>query len=69
MQILPSLLREQFHEVLASVDNLLFFFAGQDSHFCENLVIILRTPHIGNLTCVQDIIQILKESLLDNLSI
>ena len=58
MQILSGLLVEKFHEIFSSVDDLFFFFRGDRSHFVKNLFIIFRSPHVGNFTSVQNIVEI-----------
>lgn len=69
VQVLSGLLVEQFHQVLTSVDDLLLLLGGKYSHLAQNLFVILRTPHVGHLSSIEDIVEILQETLLDNLSV
>ena len=69
MQVLSCFLVEQLHQVLPSVHDLLLFLARQGPHLVQDLIIILRTPHVGHLSSIQDVVQILEETLLDNLCV
>ena len=69
MQVLPCLLVEQFHQVFAGVHDLLLLLARQRPHLIQNLVVVFGAPHVGHLSSVQDVVQVLEEAFFHDLCV